>query len=56
MRGERLVVDLTTGVSRVESGKGPVAMLLKPSPQSGPDASPSPFQRSKPAQRPNAPN
>ena len=25
MRGERLVVDLTTGVSRVDAGKGPVA-------------------------------
>jgi lipopolysaccharide export system protein LptA len=56
MRGERLVVDLNSGVSRVEAGKGPVKMLLNPSSQSGPDASPSPFQRSKPAQRPNAPN
>jgi lipopolysaccharide export system protein LptA len=56
MRGERLVVDLTSGVSRVEAGKGPVKMLLNPSSQSGPDASPSPFQRTKPAQRPSTPN
>ena len=35
MRGERLVVDLTTGVSRVESGKsgGPVRMLVQPGSQ-----------------------
>jgi lipopolysaccharide export system protein LptA len=36
MRGERLVVDLTSGVSRVESGKnhGPVRMLIQQEPQS----------------------
>ena len=33
MRGEKLVVDLTTGVSRVEAGKGPVRMLMHPSGQ-----------------------
>jgi lipopolysaccharide export system protein LptA len=32
MRGERLVVDLTTGVSRVEAGKGPVRMLIQQGP------------------------
>ncbi len=34
MRGERLVVDLTSGVSRVESGKshGPVRMLIQQQP------------------------
>jgi lipopolysaccharide export system protein LptA len=34
VRGERLVVDLTTGFSRVDSGKGPVRMLIQPQ-QSG---------------------
>jgi lipopolysaccharide export system protein LptA len=35
MRGDRLVVDMTTGVSRVEAGKsgGPVRMLIQQSPQ-----------------------
>ena len=32
MRGEKLVVDLTTGVSRVEAGKGPVRMLIQQGP------------------------
>ena len=36
MRGDRLVVDLTTGVSRVDAGKshGPVRMLIQQKPQS----------------------
>jgi lipopolysaccharide export system protein LptA len=36
MRGDRLVVDLTTGVSRVDAGKthGPVRMLIQQQPQS----------------------
>ena len=36
MRGDRLVVDLTTGVSRVDAGKshGPVRMLIKQQPSS----------------------
>ncbi len=40
MRGERLVVDLTTGVSRVEAGTGPVRMLIqqKPSKDDKPSA------------------
>jgi lipopolysaccharide export system protein LptA len=29
MRGDRLVVDLTTGVSNVHSGKGPVKVLIQ---------------------------
>lgn len=29
MRGEKLVVDLTTGVSRVDAGSGPVRMLIQ---------------------------
>jgi len=41
MRGDRLVVDLTTGVSRVDSGKAPVRMLIQQGPQS-PDGSPGP--------------
>jgi lipopolysaccharide export system protein LptA len=32
MQGEKLVVDLTTGVSRVDAGKAPVRMLLHQSP------------------------
>ena len=34
MRGERLVVDMTTGVSRVDAGKssGPVRMLIQQGP------------------------
>jgi lipopolysaccharide export system protein LptA len=36
MRGERLVVDLTSGVSRVDSGKGPVRMLIQQQGGSGP--------------------
>jgi lipopolysaccharide export system protein LptA len=32
MRGEKLVVDLTSGVSRVEAGKGPVRMLIQQGP------------------------
>jgi lipopolysaccharide export system protein LptA len=55
MRGERLVVDLTTGVSRVDAGKsnGPVRMLIQQGapqangapgamPKFGPQRSPSP--------------
>ena len=40
-RGERLVVDLTTGVSRVDAGTGPVRMLIQPSKdqQPSPEAS-----------------
>lgn len=33
MQGEKLVVDLTTGVSRVDAGKAPVRMLLQQTPQ-----------------------
>jgi lipopolysaccharide export system protein LptA len=41
LRGDRLVVDLTTGVSRVDAGKsnGPVRMLIQQTPPS-PDGSP----------------
>ena len=59
MRGERLVVDLTTGVSRVEAGKsqGPVRMLIHQQPQQSdtPNSSSSPMQRLGPP-RPSAPN
>ena len=49
MRGDRLVVDLTSGVSRVESGKshGPVRMLIKQQPSNA--------QRDGGAAAPNAP-
>jgi lipopolysaccharide export system protein LptA len=49
MRGEKLVVDLTTGVSRVDAGKGPVKMLLMPGSQpSAPGAPKFGPQRSSP--------
>ena len=35
MRGEKLVVDLATGVSRVEAGKGLVRMRIEQGPQDG---------------------
>ena len=41
MHGEKLVVDLTTGVSRVDAGKGPVRMLIQQGPpqeKGGPSA------------------
>lgn len=38
VRGERLVVDLTTGVSRVDSGTAPVRMLIQPSKDNTPSA------------------
>jgi len=36
LRGDRLLVDMTTGVSRVESDSGRVQGLFQPSSQSGP--------------------
>ncbi len=48
MRGERLVVDLTTGVSRVDAGGGLVKMLLNqgaPQPNAPPGAPPSNAQQ-----------
>ncbi len=41
-RGDRLVVDLTTGVSRVDAGAGPVRMLIqqKPTKDNTPSAAP----------------
>jgi lipopolysaccharide export system protein LptA len=41
MRGDRLVVDLTSGVSRVDGGKshGPVRMLIQQTPQGAPGQS-----------------
>jgi lipopolysaccharide export system protein LptA len=41
VKGQRLVVNLTTGVSRVESGGGRVEMLMESKPRSG-DATPGP--------------
>jgi lipopolysaccharide export system protein LptA len=50
MRGDRLVVDLTTGVSRVDAGKsrGPVRMLIQQSPQSPNSPSPPSSRRGPP--------
>lgn len=47
MRGDRLVADLTTGVSRVDAGKshGPVRMLIQQTPQSPKSPSSSPPKR-----------
>lgn len=38
MRGDRLVVDLTSGVSRVDAGKGPVRMIVTPGGDNKPGA------------------
>jgi lipopolysaccharide export system protein LptA len=43
-RGDRLVVDLTTGVSRVDAGSGPVRMLIQQRPAT----------KEKPAEQPKA--
>ncbi len=51
VRGERLVVDLTTGVSRVDAGKsnGPVRMLIQQQERPGsPGSPPSPFGAPRP--------
>jgi lipopolysaccharide export system protein LptA len=56
LRGEKLVVDLTTGVSRVDSGGGMVRMLLNnagPQPNAPPGA-PSPNAQQQGAAQPNA--
>ena len=47
MRGEKLVVDLATGVSRVEAGKGLVRMRIEQGPQDGnaPGSPPKPGPR-----------
>jgi lipopolysaccharide export system protein LptA len=42
LRGDRLVVDMTTGTSRVESDSGRVQGLFQSSGQSGPSIVPSP--------------
>ena len=53
MRGERLVVDMTTGVSKVEAGKGQVRMLI----QQGAPATPgAPGAPKFGPQRSNTPN
>jgi lipopolysaccharide export system protein LptA len=43
MRGDRLVVDLASGISRVDAGKshGPVRMLIQQQPQQQQQGSPS---------------
>lgn len=56
LRGERLIVDLTTGVSRVESGKngqGRVEGLFLPG--SGPIGPPGAAQPGQPGQQPGPP-
>lgn len=50
LRGDRLVVDLTTGVSRVESDSGRVQGVFQSAPQQGGNAT-----GSTPAPAPNAP-
>jgi lipopolysaccharide export system protein LptA len=42
LRGDRLMVDMTTGVSRVESDSGKVQGLFQSSGQGGPLPGPSP--------------
>jgi lipopolysaccharide export system protein LptA len=36
IRGEKMIIDMTTGVSRIESGKGRVDALIKPNAPLGP--------------------
>ena len=57
MRGEKLVVDLTTGVSRVDAGSGPVRMLIQQGPPQDKAAAGSPALPPPPkigAQRPSS--
>ena len=57
MRGEKLVVDLTTGVSRVDAGSGPVRMLIPQGPPQDKAAAGSPALPPPPkigAQRPSS--
>jgi lipopolysaccharide export system protein LptA len=54
MRGEKLVVDLTTGVSRVDAGKGPVRMLIQQGPPQDKAGTGSPPKSG--AQRPSSSN
>src|SRR6185436_4171389 len=55
MRGEKLVVDLTTGVSRVDAGKGPVRMLIQQGPPQDKAAAGSPPPPKIGAPRPSSP-
>jgi len=56
MRGEKMVVELTTGVVRVESGKGggPVQMLVSPSATNQPAMGAPKDAKQNPAAQPNA--
>ena len=56
MRGDRLVVDLTSGVSRVDGGKshGPVRMLIQQSPSGQPGMSGQPEKRLGPPRTPTS--
>jgi len=57
LRGDRLVVDMTTGVSRVESDNGRVQGLFQSSGQGGPPAIPGmPTSAPAPAPAPAAPS
>ncbi len=55
LRGDRLVVDMTTGVSRVESDTGRVQGLFQSSGQGGPPAIPGMPASAAPAPPPNKP-
>jgi lipopolysaccharide export system protein LptA len=52
LRGDRMIVDMTTGVSHVESGKGPVRMLFQnqsQTPGAAPGGSPRKFGPQRPS-------
>jgi lipopolysaccharide export system protein LptA len=55
LRGERLVVDLTTGVSRVDAGSsnGPVRMLIQQGPPNAQQGAPSSNAQQQGAAQPN---
>jgi lipopolysaccharide export system protein LptA len=50
LRGEKLVVNLDTGVSKMDAGKGPVEMMIMPK---GPPQGAAPAQAQAPAQGQN---
>jgi lipopolysaccharide export system protein LptA len=51
IRGEKMIIDMVTGVSRIESGKGRVDALIKPNspPSTGPGSAPSGAKEAKPS-------
>jgi lipopolysaccharide export system protein LptA len=53
VRGQKVTVDLTTGVYKVDSGGGRVEMLVQPNQQPDPNAAPGQGPSPRPASRKN---